>query len=958
MLKYNLKSTVLALASLFFLIISCKDSYNTEKSSTQIETKLSIEFEKYQLDNGLDVVLHQDKSDPIVSLAVQYGVGSNREKAGRTGFAHLFEHMLFQESENVPQDQFFKKIQDAGGTLNGGTWKDGTIYYEIVPNNALETVLWLESDRMGFLINTVTETAFYNQQEVVQNEKRQRVDNNPYGHTSWVIDKNLYPEGHPYNWQVIGELVDLQNATVDDVKEFYNSYYGPNNATLVLAGDFETEDAKALIKKYFGEIKPKTEVAKLEPQPVTLSKTKRLFHEDNFATAPQLNMVWPTPQQYTEDAYALDFLAELISNGKKAPLYQVLVKDKNLTSRTTAYNNSQELAGEFYITITANNGVNLNEVEAGIFEAFKIFEKEGVSGNDIERIKAGLETGFYNGIGSVLGKSFQLAQYNVFAGDPGFITTDIENIKKVTKEEVMRVYNKYIKDKPFIMTSFVPKGQLILITENSTKAPVVEEKISENIAKIVKNTNQEILKTPSNFDRSVEPSQGTSPKLNLPSTWTTSLKNGMKVYGIEQNEIPTVNFSLVMEGGHLLDDINKNGVANLITDIMMEGTANKTPQELEEEIEMLGARINMYTTRESIVISANCLVRNFDKTLALVEEILLEPRWDEEEFARIKIKTINEIKRSDANPNVVAGRVYNKILYGKNHIFSYPTSGTEASVEALTIEDLKTFYYKNFSPSISNFHIVGAITEADSKNILASFGEKWKAKEVIIPSYSIENNRDKASLYFVDIPGAKQSIINIGYISMARTDKDFYLAEVMNYKLGGSFSGNVNLILREEKGYTYGARTGFNGSKIKGTFKASSSVRTNTTGESVSIFKEEIADYKNGVSQEDLDFTKNAMIKSNARRFETQFSLLGMLQEMSTYNLPADYIAEEEDFISAMTLEQHKQLANKYLDETKMAYVVIGDAATQFSQFKDMDFDEVKLMSKEGQELELDDVKM
>jgi zinc protease len=792
----------------------------------------------------------------------------------------------------------------------------------------------------------------------VQNEKRQRVDNNPYGHTSWVIDKNLYPEGHPYNWQVIGELVDLQNATVDDVKEFYNSYYGPNNATLVLAGDFETEDAKALIKKYFGEIKPKTEVAKLEPQPVTLSKTKRLFHEDNFATAPQLNMVWPTPQQYTEDAYALDFLAELISSGKKAPLYRVLVKDKSLTSRTTAYNNSQELAGEFYITITANNGVNLNEVEAGIFEAFKMLEMEGVSDSDVERIKAGLETGFYNGIGSVLGKSFQLAQYNVFAGDPGFITTDIENIKKVTKEDVMRVYNKYIKDKPFIMTSFVPKGQLILITENSTKAPVVEEKISENIAKIVKNTNQEILKTPSNFDRSVEPPQGTSPKLNIPSTWTTTLENGMKVYGIEQNEIPTVNFSLVMEGGHLLDDINKNGVANLMTDIMMEGTANKTPQELEEEIEVLGARINMYTTRESIVISANCLARNFDETLALVEEILLEPRWDEEEFARIKIKTINEIKRSDANPNVVAGRVYNKILYGKNHIFSYPTSGTVASVEALTIEDLKAFYYKNFSPSISNFHIVGAITEADSKNNLTSFGEKWKAKEVIIPSYLIENNRDKASLYFVDIPGAKQSVINIGYISMARTDKDFYPAEVMNYKLGGSFSGNVNLILREEKGYTYGARTGFNGSKIKGTFKASSSVRTNTTGESVSIFKEEIADYKNGVSQEDLDFTKNAMIKSNARRFETQFSLLGMLQEMSTYNLPADYIAEEEAFISAMTLEQHKQLANKYLDETKMAYVVIGDAATQFSQFKDMDFDEVKLMSKEGQELELDDVKM
>ena len=257
MFKNSLKPSLFIALVISLFMISC----NKDSSS---EAKLSIEFEKYQLANGLDVVLHQDKSDPIVSLAIQYGVGSNREKTGRTGFAHLFEHMLFQESEHVPQDQFFKIVQDVGGTLNGGTWKDGTIYYEIVPNNALETVLWLESDRMGFLINTVTESAFYNQQEVVQNEKRQRVDNNPYGHTGWVIDKNLYPEGHPYNWQVIGELEDLQNATIDDVKDFYDRFYGPNNATLVLAGDFETEDAKALIEKYFGEIKPRQEVVKLE----------------------------------------------------------------------------------------------------------------------------------------------------------------------------------------------------------------------------------------------------------------------------------------------------------------------------------------------------------------------------------------------------------------------------------------------------------------------------------------------------------------------------------------------------------------------------------------------------------------------------------------------------------------------------------------------------------------------
>lgn len=952
MYSKNFQKTLLFLfAGLLF--VACKKEGTTSEETA----KLSIDFEKYELANGLDVVLHQDKSDPIISLAIQYGVGSNREKTGRTGFAHLFEHMLFQESENVGQDQFFKKIQDAGGTLNGGTWKDGTIYYEVVPKNAMEMVMWLESDRMGYLINTVTESAFYNQQEVVQNEKRQRVDNNPYGHTNWVLDKNIYPEGHPYNWQVIGELVDLQNATVEDVKEFYDRFYGPNNATLVLAGDFETEEAKAMIEKYFGEIKRRQEVAPLEPQPVTIAETKRFYHEDNFAQAPQLNMVWPTVQQYTDDAYALDFLAEILSSGKKAPMYKVLVKEKELTARTSAYNNSQQIAGEFHIRITANDGVDLDNVESAIFESFALFEKEGVTDRDVERIKAGLETQFYNGISSVLGKSFQLCQYNVFAGDPGFIEQDIENIKKVTKEDVMRVYNKYIKDKPFVMTSFVPKGQMTLIAENSEKAPVVEEEIKENVEKVIEDKEEEIAKTPSNFDRSVEPAQGPAPALSIPTSWNAELTNGMKVFGIEQNEIPTVNFSLVIDGGHLLDDKNKNGVANLMTDIMMEGTATKTPEQLEEEIEMLGASINMYTTNESIVIQGNTLTRNFDKTLDLVKEILLEPRWDEEEFARIKTATINQIKRSAADPNTVANNVYNKLLYGEDHIFSYPTIGTEESVTAITIDDLKAFYAANFSPSITKFHVVGKIDQEKVLQNLKGIEEGWAAKEVTIPEYPIANNRDKSSLYFVDIPNAKQSVINIGYIGLSRADADFYPVEVMNYKLGGSFSGNVNLILREEKGYTYGARTNFSGGKVPGTFTASSSVRTNTTGESVAIFKEEIAKYKEGISEEDLNFTKNALIKSNARRFETQSSLLGMLQEMSNYGLSPNYIEDEEAVIKNMTLEQHKALSNKYLDESKMAYLVVGDATTQYPQFKKMGFDEVLLVDKEGKEVKMEDVK-
>ncbi len=936
-------------ASLFVvLVLAACGGMQSEKEAN----KLSIDYEKYELENGLTVVLHQDKSDPIVSTAILYHVGSNREVKGRTGFAHLFEHMLFQRSENVGEDQFFKKIQDAGGTLNGGTWKDGTIYYEVVPKNALEMALWLESDRMGYFINTVTEASFANQQEVVQNEKRQRVDNRPYGHTSYVIDKNLYPEEHPYNWQVIGELVDLQNATVADVKEFYHNFYGPNNATLVLAGDFEFADAKALVEKYFGEIKRGAEVQSREPMTVTLSETKRLYHEDNFAKAAQLNIVWPTVEEYHKDSYALNFLGELLSEGKKAPMYKVLVKDKELTSQTNAWNNSQELAGAFRVNITANAGSSLADIEAGVFEAFQMFETESITDKDIERVKAGIETSFYNGISSVLGKSFQLASYDAFAGEPSFIEQDIANIQAVTKEDVIRVYNEYIKDKPFILTSFVPKGQMDMIAPDSEIAQVVEEEITENVENQVADAEEEeIEKTPSKIDRSQEPAQGPSPSLAIPESWTAELGNGMRVYGVEQSELPLVTFSLVIKGGHMMDNMDKIGVANMMTDIMMEGTQNKTPEQLEEEIELLGANINMFTGNETITIRVNTLSRNFDATLALVEEILLQPRWDEEEFGRIKTSTVNQIKRRSGNPSAIAASTFNRALYGDDHMRAYHTMGSEESVEAITIDDMKAFYDSYFAPNISRFHVVGNISKDKVVSSLSSLETNWATKEVAMPNYQIAAQPDNAKLYFVDFPEAKQSVIRIGNLALKRTDPDYYPVQVMNYKLGGSFNGNVNLILREEKGYTYGARTFFSGTDIVGAFTATSSVRTNATLESVQIFREEMEKYREGIEEEDLEFTKNAMIKSNARRFETLNALLGMVQTMGAYNLPADYIKQEEDIIRNMTLEQHKALAQKYITPDKMLYLVAGDAATQFERFKDAGFDEVKLVDQNAKEV-------
>lgn len=914
------------------------------------EEGLSINFEKYMLDNGLQVILHHDDSDPIVSLAIVYHVGSSREKPGRTGFAHLFEHMLFQESENVPQDQFFKKVQDAGGTLNGFTFEDGTAYFEVVPKSAMELVMWLESDRMGFFKNTITQSAFANQQDVVINEKRQSYDNRPYGHTDYVICKALFPPDHPYNWQVIGEMKDLKSSTVEDVKEFYDRFYGPNNATLVLAGDFQSDSAKALIEKYFGEIKHGPDVSEPKPMPVSLDKTVKLYHEDNFANAAQLNMVWPSVPEYDDDAYALRFLGQILSEGKKSPMYKVLVKEKELTSNVSAHSNTMELAGYMQVRITANEGKSLDDIEKAVLESFQRLEQDSISETDLERVKAGLETDFYNGLESILNKSFQLAFYNTFKGDPGYVEKDIERIKAVTIDDVWRVYNKYIKDKPYVVTSFVPRGKLDLIVAGSEKANVVEEEITEDVAQAADTSSAEpeIEKTPSAFDRSMAPAQGTPPGLNLPNPWTATLSNGLKVYGIENSELPLVELALVIDGGHLADVPGKNGVANLMTDIMMEGTASKTPEELEEEIDLLGSNINMWTSEEDITIAASSLSRNFQATVDLIDEILLQPRWDTAEFRRIKTRTVNGIIRNNAYPYVAASKTFNKVLYGPDHIMSLPTSGTVESVNGIVIDDLKAFYDKYYSPTVSAVHIAGNISKEDALKVLADLGEKWEARDVTFPTYAVPAETPPYSLYFVDCPDAKQSVIDIGYMAMSRQDQDYYPAVVMNYKLGGSFSGNVNLILREEKGYTYGARTYFDGSTIQGPFTASASVRTNVTYESVQIFRDEMEKYREGISQEDLEFTKNAMIKSKARQMETLNSKLGILETMSKYGYDVTYLKDEEEAIRNMTQDQLKELAERYVQPRKMVYVVAGDAATQFKKLKADDFEKVFLLDRDG----------
>lgn len=915
--------------------------------NTQPKSELNIPFEKFTLANGLDVILHEDHSDPIVAYAIQFHVGSGRESEGRTGFAHLFEHFMFSRSENVKLGQFDEIIQNAGGSSNAGTGNDATTYFEVVSKNALEKVLWLESDRLGFLTNAINKKALNIQQNVVQNEKRQYEDNAPYGYTDWVISKNLYPKGHPYSWTVIGEMEDLFKASVEDAKTFHDKFYVPNNATMVLSGDFNPAEVKKLIEKYFGEIKPGQKLEDPEPRIVTLTQTKKLVHEDNFAKAAQLTMVWPTVQQYSPDSYALDYLGQLLSRGKKAPMYKVIEKEKKLASGPRADNGSQEVAGAFTVTVTANEGVNLKDIESAVFESFKRFETESITEADVERIKAGLETGFYNGISSVLGKSFQLAQYNEYAGSPDFYKTDLERTKAVTKADIIRVYEKYIKGKPYLATSFVPKGQPELAAEGSVPAGVKEEDIlNATQVQIEDSSSDEIVKTPTAFDRTVIPLDGPEPVVTIPTVWNNKLTNGMAVWGIEQNELPLVQFNIVIKGGHYLDKLDKPGVASMMASLMNQGTKNKTPQELEEAIETLGARINIRSTGASINIGASCLVRTFDATLALMEEMLLEPRWDADEFALAKTRVINNLKRQKASPPALAGETFMGKVYGPGHIFSLNESGTLESVPAITIDDLKEWYNAYVSPSIANFHVAGSINQDKIMKSLQSLASRWPARDVVFPEYPVPAPLQKSEIIFIDVPGAKQSTIRIGNLALAKSDPDYFAATVMNDHLGGNFLSLVNQVLREQKGFTYGATTQFSGSYIPGPFTAASMVRSSATLESVQIFKKLMEDYRNGISEKDLEMTRNYLIKSYALDFETLGALTGMLTEISMYNLPKDYVRLQQETIRNMTVEQHKALAQKYINPDKMYYVISGDAATQAAPLKALGFGDANIIRK------------
>ncbi len=919
-------------SAVFILLIPNSELLSQSNAAVEQSENSSVklDYEKFTLENGLEVILHVDKSDPIVAMTTVVHVGSNREKPGRTGFAHFFEHMAFNDSENVPRGWNRKAIPEWGGLRNGGTWRDGTIYFEVVPKDAFDKILWIDSDRLGYMINTVTTAALEREKQVVKNEKRQRVDNVPYGYTGEVISKALYPEGHPYNWPVIGSLPDLQAATLDDLKEFYAQYYGPNNATLTIAGDIDIAETKAKVQQWFGEIKRGQEVKKLKSRPVSLEQSKNLYFEDSFAKLPELRLTFPTVEAGHKDEVALDLLAQIIAGSKNAPLHKKIVDQDKLAPRVAGFHNSGEIAGEFTFVVRAKANVDLDDVKNTLQSALLDFEKNGVDPIDLRRIKVEQETIVYNQLSTVLGKGRALAQGNEFRSDPADIVKSVARINGVNPDDIMRVYNRYIKDKPSIITSFVPKGQAALSVNDAALASVWVEEVKSGVAseEVSAGAVAKFDKTSSKFDRS-EPPFGELPLIASPDIWEQKLSNDVRLLGITNDETPLVNYDITIASNNLGQSADKQGVANLLGRILNEGTANKTAAELEQAIGLLGAGITASSGTENTVISVTAPVKNFEATIDLVHEMLNAPRFDPESFERQKSAMLTQITDNKGSSGAISAQVFDKLLYGYDNPLGRSVLGTQESVSGLTLDEVKSRHVKMLNSKV-RIHIAGDITQDKARTF-------DKIAKLFIADEAVETDLQampafQAKVFFIDVPGSKQSILRIGKLVPSTTNADFNKIDYTNDKLGGGISGNLSQTLRIEKGYTYGAFSGVTRGNSQQIFRVITSVRANATKSSLDIIHDMLTNYGNIYSDEDAQITRQKLLKENTRAFESLANKRSILRTISEFGKDKDYIEKEQQELLNMSTVDFQNIAKKYLQESQMVYLIVGDRETQLSE--------------------------
>ena len=911
-------------------------------ASSSSGAQIVIPYTKYVLANGLTVVVHEDHSDPIVHLDVTYHVGSAREEIGKSGFAHFFEHMMFQGSDHVGDDQHFKIVTAAGGTLNGSTNRDRTNYYETVPSNQLEKMLWLEADRMGFLLDAVTQKKFEVQRGTVKNERGQNYDNRPYGLAREVTAQALYPYGHPYSWLTIGYVEDLNRVTVDDLKNFFLRWYGPNNATLTIGGDVDTAAVVALAEKYFGPIPrgPAVTPTKI-PAPV-LEHDRHLTLVDNYARQPQLSLTFPSVPAYHPDEAALRCLAQVLGQGKNSVLYQQLTKTQKTLS-ASAFNSTAELSGEFIFSVTPAPGTSLAATKKLFDNALATFATRGVTDDDIAQFTGAVEAQLINSLESVSGKVSALAAWQTFTGSPNQIGDQLKRFTSVTKADVRRVYEKYIKGKPAVILSIVVKSDPTNIVAPADYTPDAANYRAPDYGY----AGLKYAKATDTFDRRKLPGNGPNPVVKVPPFWRAELPSGTHVIGAASRELPTVALTLSIPGGQLglAENPAKAGLAQLYAAMMNEDTQDRSAEQMQLDLQTLGSFVSVDSDFDDINFSVQTLKKNLDKTLPLLEERLLRPKFTNAAFDRLKRQMLEGFKSRKAQPALVATEVFAKINHGPASVLGVSPTGTEETVRNLTLADVEDYHARFITARGAKLVVVGDITQEEFVGRLGFLG-KLPARDVKLPAVPAAPAIAKTRIFIVDVPKAAQTEFRVGYVTGLKYDAtgDYYRAMLMNYPLGAAFSSRLNLNLREDKAWTYGARSGFTASKYSGNFTFSSGIRADATGGALTEVLNELNTYaKSGITSEELAFTQSALGQRDALLYETPLQKAGFIRRIMDYNLPADYVDTQNKLLATMEKSEIDRVAAKWIKTDAVNILLVGDKSKILPAVQHFGFEIIEL---------------
>jgi zinc protease len=904
---------------LIFLMTFAINIYG-QKKGKDMQLNIDIPYTKFVLDNGLTLIVHEDHKAPIVAVNVWYHVGSKNEKPGKTGFAHLFEHLMFNGSENF-NDDYFQAMERIGATdLNGTTNEDRTNYFQNVPKSALDIALWMESDRMGHLLGAVTQAKLDEQRGVVQNEKRQG-ENQPYGKVWELISKGTYPAGHPYSWTVIGSMEDLNAATLEDVHEWFKTYYGPNNAVLVIAGDVNTQEVYEKIKKYFGDIPPGPPIAKHQVWVAKMTGTKRQIMQDRVPQA-RIYKVWNIPQWGTEELTYLDLVSDVLGSGKTSRMYKRLVYDEQICTSVQVYASPGEIGSQFMIVATAKPGVDLKKVEESLDDELNKFLKEGPTEKELERVKTEYEASFIRGIeriGGFGGKSDILAQNQVFGGSPDYYKKVLNWVRNATPKNLKDVANEWLSDGVYILEVH-PYPELKAI--------------------------------PSDVDRSKLPEPGPAPEIKFPDLQKAQLKNGLKIILAERHSIPVVNFNLVVDAGYSADQFALPGTSKLTMEMIDEGTKKRTALQISEELSLLGASLGSGSDLDVSYVSLSALKNKLDESLDIYADVILNPSFPEEDFNRLKAQTLAAIQREKVTPTSMALRVFPKILYGENHAYGNPMtgSGTEESVKKITREDLIKFHQTWFKPNNSTLVIVGDVTLDEILPKLEKLFDGWKPGNVPVKNISEVSHKEKSVVYILDRPGSLQSLIFAGHIAPPSNDPDDIAIEMMNTIFGGAFTSRINMNLREDKHWSYGASSFLMGARGQRPFVVYASVQTDKTKESMIEIKKELEQIKTikPPTEEELNKNKQNEILALPGTWETMRSVLGSIVTIVKYNLPDDYYQKYPQKLQQLSLDDVKRATDRVIQPDKLVWVIVGDRSKIEKGIRELGYGEIHFVDSDG----------